>query len=107
MKVRRGGYPSHVNILATKAQNSDIYIQSVAVAAIAAEKISLGDNCVTPVPQTVKPTVTIKDEPTRPTTPGPDKGSTKKNKNGLGKKLLDGFKNIFKEDGEEDEDDNF
>ena len=35
MKVRRGGYPSHVNVLATKAQNSDIYIQSVAVAAIA------------------------------------------------------------------------
>ena len=107
MKVRRGGYPSHVNILSTQAQQSDTYIQAVAIATIAAEKIAPGDNCViitrkpevqevkTPQVETKK-TIEVKDDE--------DKQSKKF---GLGKKLLIGFQNIFKEDGEDDENDNF
>lgn len=105
MKVRRGGYPSHVNIIAKAAQESDNYIQAVSLTAIAAEKMSANDNCLTEVKQT--PKLEPKPEPiiTKPE-PKPTEAG-KKAKNGVGKRLLEGFKNIFKEDDDDEMNDNF
>ncbi|MBQ7942139.1 MAG: cell division protein FtsA [Muribaculaceae bacterium] len=104
LKVRRGGYPSHVNILDTKAQNSNSYIQAVSIAVQAAESIAPDSNCLTqiekkaePVQSTTKPALEVSTEDTE---------KKKEKTKGKLSKLLTGFKNIFQE-GEDDGDDNY
>lgn len=105
MKVRRGGYPSHVNIISKVAQESDNYIQAVAITAIAAEKIGANDSCLVEIKQT--PSTEPKQEPiiTKPDTKPAQ--TEKKVQNGVGKRLLEGLKNIFREEDDDEISDNF
>ena len=114
LKVRRGSYPSHINILDSKAQNSDLYIQAVAIAAQAAENISPEDNCLTkiekpsmPEAKKVEPIVTEKKDDDKEDKETYEKDEAKKKTKGRLSKILDGFKNIFQEGDEDDENDNF
>ena len=114
LKVRRGSYPSHINILDSKAQNSDLYIQAVAIAAQAAENISPEDNCLTkiekpsmPESKQVEPIVTEKKDDDTEDKETYEKDEAKKKTKGRLSKILDGFKNIFQEGDEDDENDNF
>ncbi len=115
LKVRRGSYPSHVNILDSKAQNSDLYIQAVAIATQAAEIISPEDNCLVkvekpsmPEPKKTEPTVIEqKKNEDKEDNETYEKDEAKKKTKGRLSKLLDGFKNIFQEGDEDDENDNF
>lgn len=114
LKVRRGSYPSHINILDSKAQNSDLYIQAVAIAAQAAENISPEDNCLTkiekpsmPEAKQVEPIVTEKKDDDKEDKETYEKDEAKKKTKGRLSKILDGFKNIFQEGDEDDENDNF
>lgn len=106
MKVKRGNYPSCVNILDTKAQNSDSYIQVVSIATQAALNIAPGESCLTRI---------IKPEEIQKTQPNDNNGlkpihfnddDKKKTRGRLGK-ILTGFKNIFQESEDDGEDDNY
>lgn len=110
LKVRRGGYPAHVNILSQKGQNSDEYIQAVALATVAATKISEGDNCIIlnikPVEEE-KAVPEVKSVPEVEVKPKEEKNEKKEKKQGFAHKLLDGFKDLFNDGGADDGDDNF
>ena len=54
MKVKRGCYPANVNILDSKAHNSDIYIQAISIAIQAAMEIAPEENCITPIAKQVE-----------------------------------------------------
>lgn len=99
LKVRRGGYPTHVNVLDPKAQHSDAYIQAVAIAARAAEIISPNDNCLVQV----KPVMPAP-KPAPAPSPKPENDEPKKQKSSRFGSLLERFKNVFQEDDEDEED---
>lgn len=113
MKVRRGCYPSHVNLLDPKAQKSDSYIQAVSIAAQVAETIDPDDSCLTKIdkPSMPEPKKTDFVKPEQKNVNNNDEknevtSSDKKTKSTLSK-LLTGFKNIFQEGDEDEENDNF
>lgn len=104
MKVKRGNYPSHVNILDSKAQNSDIYIQAVSLATQAAMEIAPEDNCLTqiitePATPEIQEKPIIQEEKEKP--------EPQKKKNGIFKALFNRAKVIFEEPEEENEEDSF
>lgn len=113
LKVRRGSYPSHVNLLDQKAQNSDSYIQAVAIATQAADIIAPEYSCLTKVEKPsvpeLKKTELINHEQKNDNDDDEnyEKNEAKKKTKGRLSKLLDGFKNIFQEGDEDDENDNF
>lgn len=109
LKVRRGGYPSHVNILSQKAQNSDDYIQAVSLTAIAAEKIEENNNCITIVrkPVEVPTPPTSKEEGKKEKVKTTVAEPPKEKKSTFASKLLTGFKELFNDGSEEDGYDNF
>lgn len=104
MKVKRGSYPSHVNILDSKAQNSDIYIQAVSLATQAAMEIAPEDNCITQI-VTEPATPEIKEKPI--IQEETEKPEPQKKKKWNIRSLLDKAKVIFEESEEENEEDNF
>ena len=110
-KVKFGSYPKHVNILAKKGQDSDLYIQAVSLAAEAAERIEPDMSCITRIAKPVEPeqepepeNVDTKPEvetPKTPTKPEEDKDGRKKQ----GLNILSSLKKLFTENNtEEDED---
>lgn len=102
LKVRRGDYPAHINILDSKAQNSNKYIQAVCLVAQAAESIAPNYNCLK---QIVKPNV--EPEPIKPVEPEKPEEPKKPKKPGLIKSLFKRAQGIFEEPEDENEDDNF
>lgn len=108
MKVRRGDYPSHVNILDSEAQQSDAYLQVIAIVAKAAESIEVDDTCVE---RQVKPAVMPQpkedvSEDDKEPEPKPKPKPKPKKENRFTKALIK-LKNIFEESDEEDVDDNY
>lgn len=102
MKVKRGNYPTHINILDTKAQNSDIYIQAVSLVTQAAMEIAPEESCITQFvkqPEIEKPSFIQEEEEEKP--------EPQKKKNRLFKALFDRAKGIFEESEDENEEDNF
>lgn len=101
LKVRRGNYPTHVNVLDPKAQNSDSYIQAVAIATQAAEHISPNENCLVKVKATTTPV-----QPARKPVPEPEPELEPQKPKGNSRisKIFERFKDIFHEDDEEEVD---
>ena len=103
MRVRRGSYPSQVNILDNKAQNTDTFIQVVSIAAKAAELIREDETCIErTVKQIVEP-VKPKQEPEPEPEPTP---KPKPKKDNAFSRAFIRLKNIF-EESDENEDDNY
>lgn len=107
MKVRRGDYPSHVNILDSEAQQSDAYLQVVAIAAKAAEIIDADDTCVErQVKPTPMPEPKVEQEEDKEPEKEPEPKPKPKKENRFTKALIK-LKNIFEESDEDDVDDNY
>lgn len=108
MKVRRGSYPSHVNILDTNAQDCDDYIQVVSMAAHAAETIEPNVTCIERTPkQEPAPVVTpAKSEVKEEEEEDKKEDELKKKKDGKIRKIFTSLKSIFDEP-EDSEGDNY
>lgn len=104
LKVKRGIYPNHVNILDQK-RDSDLYIQAVSIAAMAAEKMAPNDSCterpIAPMPEPHHTAGTAPDKPKQQKPAEPKRPSVISS---FFKKTSERLKQVLDE-GESDEED--